>query len=112
MCRYNANVNLFGIATIVAEFLPGGGVLPYWRVDPVSLIPGLEPQGQVIQVFNLFFLAYIVYFMVKEVADLKKRGWSYWNDYWSWGEWSIIAAALAATGLFVYREFLTWVSRL
>ena len=24
---YNANVNLFGIATIVAEFIPGGGNL-------------------------------------------------------------------------------------
>ena len=34
---YNANVNLFGIVTMVAEFLPGGGVLPHWRVDPVRL---------------------------------------------------------------------------
>ena len=27
---YNANVNLFGIATIVAEFIPGGGNLLYY----------------------------------------------------------------------------------
>jgi len=27
---YNAQVNLFAICTFAAEFLPGGGIIPYW----------------------------------------------------------------------------------
>ena len=33
---YNAQVNMFGVVKIVAELI-GGGVLPYYRVDVISL---------------------------------------------------------------------------
>ena len=108
--RYNANINLFGITTIIAEFLPGGGILPYWRVDPVRLFPYLQPSGRLIAMCEVIFVAYIVFFIVKEASDLKKRGWKYWNDYWSWGEWSIICMAIVAIALRVYMFFLTAVS--
>ena len=32
---YNVNINVFVVATIVAEFIPGGGIRPYTRIDPI-----------------------------------------------------------------------------
>ncbi len=40
-------MNLFGICTIVAEFVPGGGILPYWRIEPVRLFQS-GPDGSFI----------------------------------------------------------------
>jgi len=38
MSLYNPNVNLFVFVTILAEFLPTGGVFPSARVEPLSLL--------------------------------------------------------------------------
>jgi hypothetical protein len=35
---YNPNVNLFVFATILAEFIPTGGVYPTARFEPLSLL--------------------------------------------------------------------------
>lgn len=35
---YNANVNLFCVAKLVAEFLPTGGVLPTFSLRTIKLI--------------------------------------------------------------------------
>lgn len=35
---YNPNVNLFAFVTILAEFLPAGGVYPSARIEPLSLL--------------------------------------------------------------------------
>ena len=40
---YNANVNLFGIATIVAEFIPGGGNLLYYFLQLLLFIAFFLP---------------------------------------------------------------------
>jgi polycystin 1L2 len=37
MSLYNPNVNLFIFVTILAEFLPTGGVHPSARIEPLSL---------------------------------------------------------------------------
>ena len=50
---YNAQINLFGIVTIVAEFLPGGGIKPYWRIEPVRLLHHHESLGSFIMVHIL-----------------------------------------------------------
>ena len=104
---YNANVNLFGIVTIIAEFIPGGGILPFWRIEPVRLLHHHEPSGKFIMYCEIFFVLYIFYFTIKEIIEMKRRKMAYWHDYWSWGEWSIIIAAFVALGLYIHRYFLT-----
>jgi polycystin 1L2 len=39
---YNPNVNLFVFVTILAEFMPTGGIYPSARVEPVSLLNNYE----------------------------------------------------------------------
>ena len=35
---YNVHVNLFAVATIAAEWIPGGGIRTYSRIDPIRLV--------------------------------------------------------------------------
>ena len=43
---YNPQVNLFGIATVVAEFVPGGGIKPYQRFEIIRLLHHYEDTGE------------------------------------------------------------------
>ena len=52
---YNAGINLFGICTIVAEFIPGGGIKPYYRIEPVRLLHYHESSGTFFLVRKPFF---------------------------------------------------------
>lgn len=35
---YNVNINLFAVATLAAEWIPGGGIRTFTRIDPIRLI--------------------------------------------------------------------------
>lgn len=53
-------VNLFGIATIMAEFHPGGGIKPYWRFDSS---PFIRNSG------GTYFQKRVEYLKIKGVAS-------------------------------------------
>ena len=87
---YNANVNLFGIATIVAEFIPGGGIMPYWRFDPVRLLHQHDPLGSFILFCEILFILYILFFTYKFIREVKTEGCSFFHTYWSIADVAII----------------------
>lgn len=45
MSLYNPNINLFIFVTILAEFLPSGGVYPSARIEPLSLIDNYQGRN-------------------------------------------------------------------
>ena len=58
---YNANVNLFGIATIVAEFIPGGGNLLHFYCNYYIFTAII---AFLLQLFvNIFFVMMLVFIM-------------------------------------------------
>ena len=99
---YNANVNLFGIATIVAEFIPGGGIMPFWRFDPVRLLHYHEPVGGFILLCEMLFVCYILYFTYKFILEVKRKGCSYF-DYWSIADMTIIFGSFCSFAIYGYR---------
>ena len=105
---YNANVNLFGVATLVAEFIPGGGIKPFYRIDPVNLLREHDPDGWIYTVALLLYAIFIVYYTMKELVLIKQRGIvNYFHDYWSWGEWTILIAGYISAALYLWKMFLT-----
>ena len=105
---YNANINLFGVATLVAEFIPGGGIKPFFRIDPVNLLRQHDPDGGFNTFALLLFGIFIIYYTIKELMELKRRGmFDYFQDYWSWGEWTIIFAGYGSAGVYLSKFFLT-----
>lgn len=83
-------MNLFGIVTIVAEFLPGGGIFPYWRIDPVRLLRHHDKAGGFILFCEIVFCFYLIYFIYKEAKMMYKLRRNYFKSYWSLAEWTII----------------------
>ena len=104
---YNANTNLFGIATIVAEFIPGGGILPYWRFDPVRLLHGHEKNGPFVMFCQILFICYILFFTYQFIRDVKTQGCSYFHTYWSIADVSIILTSFLCFFVYGYRYILT-----
>ena len=93
----------------MAEFLPGGGIKPYWRIEPVRLLHYHEKQGFfmmvdnhvcvwfafylhhfLIQIFEIIFVIYIVYFIINELVKMKQQKRKYWKNYWALAEWGLI----------------------
>ena len=104
---YNPQVNLFGISTIAAEFLPGGGIKPYYRFEIVRLLHHHEKAGQFTMVCEVVFAIYIFYYLFKQFLLMKKHGKAYFTTYWTLADWSILILAGVAFFFYVFRYMLT-----
>merc|ERR1711936_1100892 len=104
---YNVNINLFVVATIAAEWIPGGGIRTYTRFDPIRLIQILDGYGYVVYGAKALFLLFIVYFFLREVKNVITKKWQYWESYWSYVEWFIILVSISAIGFYFYKKILT-----
>jgi hypothetical protein len=102
---YNPNINLIMVSTILVEFLPSGTLFTSARFDPLNLF---GESGQTIFSFKILceivFMGFIVYFLIIEVKNFLNKGLkSYWSEFWSYLEWSIIATAFISFGMFLIR---------
>ncbi len=70
---YNAQVNMFGVVTCVAEFV-GGGVRPWFRVEAIRLFANLDGFGLVTKIAEILFAVTIFYYIVNVVITLKDEG--------------------------------------
>lgn len=104
---YNAQVNLFGVVTILAEFQPGGGVIPNFRIDVVRLMRYHQGFGLFVILCELTYVAFILYFTVREFKTAKQSGKEYFNSYWNWAEMLVIFFSYVGMWLYVTRMLLT-----
>ncbi len=104
---YNAQVNLFGIVSCVVEFQPGGGIIPNFRVDVVRLMRYHQGFGFFIILCELTYVAFIVFFTIREFKNWRNQGKAYFKSYWNWAEVIIISLSYAAMVLYIYRIVLT-----
>ena len=92
--------------TLVAEFIPGGGILPYARIDVIRLLHHHEASGTFIMVMEICFVFYILYFIFGQFAEMKKYRKKYWKSYWALAEWTVILLAIIGGVLYAYRSRL------
>jgi len=105
---YNAQINLFGIVTYVAEFLESAGVFPQYRVEPVNLL-SYYTGAMAFQIFcEVVYLIFIVVFIVKETRTCIRLGYrNYFSMFWTWVEIAIIGMSIGATVIYFYRMILS-----
>ncbi|XP_030841939.1 polycystic kidney disease protein 1-like 2 [Strongylocentrotus purpuratus] len=105
---FNAQVNLFGVIDLVAEFLPTGGVETFYRIDIIRLFTYSNGFGAVRLACEILFLGFIVFFIVREINNMRRTGVKkYFKDFWNMAEWIIIACAIGATVVYFYRKYVT-----
>lgn len=67
------------MVTIVAEFQPGGGVVPNHRIDVVRLIRYHQGFGLFVILCELAYVGFIVYFNIREIKRWKEEGRDYFK---------------------------------
>ncbi|XP_054719265.1 polycystic kidney disease 2-like 2 protein [Uloborus diversus] len=104
---YNAQVNLFGVMTIVAEFLPGGGVVPFYRLEVIRLMRYHQGFGAFVLACELGYVIYTLYFLVREFKKFRLEGRDYFKSYWNWAEVIVISLSISAIVFYSYRMLVT-----
>ncbi|KAK6749762.1 hypothetical protein RB195_002020 [Necator americanus] len=80
---FNANVNLFCIASLLLELPASGGVLPSYRFSAFDLMRYLGTAGTVMIVFEGILCGFIAYYIILEFMELFRVRLGYFFNFWN-----------------------------
>lgn len=104
---YNAQVNLFVVVTIVAEFLPGGGITPYYSIDPIKLLQYYKGDGFLELGCQIGFLIFTLYYTICGFISICKQGTKYFSEYWNLVDVANLLASYSIIGVQIYKLIVT-----
>lgn len=105
---YNAQVNLFVVVTVLAEFLPGGGIVPYYHIDPIKLLHYHTGSGLLQLACQIGFIIFTIYYSVCTLTDSCKQGRKYFSEYWNMVEIANLMSAYSIIGVEIYKMIITF----
>ncbi|XP_064093787.1 uncharacterized protein LOC135206294 [Macrobrachium nipponense] len=100
---YNAGVNLFGTGLLMAEYTPGGGIMPTHRFEGIRLLNHHSNFGAFVIVCEVVFILFIIFYTVREIRAMYTLGRAYFKNYWSFAEIAIIVASYAMMVIYGLR---------
>ncbi|KAM4875886.1 polycystin-2-like protein 2 isoform 3-T4 [Thomomys bottae] len=83
---YNANVNLFCIIRLVAEFPATGGILTSWQLYSVKLLRYVSYYDYFIASCEITFCIFLFVFTTQELKKMKEFKSDYFKSIWNWLE--------------------------
>nr|KAF6481496.1 polycystin 2 like 2, transient receptor potential cation channel [Molossus molossus] len=83
---YNANVNLFCIIRLVAEFPATGGILTSWQFYSVKLLRYVSSYDYFIACCEITFFILFIVFTIQEGIKIKEFKSAYFKSIWNWLE--------------------------
>ncbi|KAG0419460.1 hypothetical protein HPB47_004076 [Ixodes persulcatus] len=104
---YNAQVNLFGVVTMIAEFHPGGGLVPNVRIDAIRLMRYHQGFGLFVLICELVFVGFVIYFTVHEMKTFLNLRMDYFRSYWNLAELVALGLSYAAMFFYISRMVVT-----
>ncbi|ESO89018.1 hypothetical protein LOTGIDRAFT_228960 [Lottia gigantea] len=104
---YNAQINLFAIATIVAEFDSAGGVTTSHRFEPALLLPYMSSVMLFQIACEVIYLIFTAWFIIRALKAFYKERFGYFTQFWNIIELGIISASLGAVIIYFYRLYVT-----
>ena len=103
---YNAQVNMFGVVKIIGEFV-GGGVLPFYRVDVLTLTRQWNFAGYVVFACEVIFILSTLYYIINSLGILKELGArEFFKAAWNVVDVFTILLSLLAIGLWVIKTLV------
>ncbi|CAF4101680.1 unnamed protein product, partial [Adineta steineri] len=97
---YNPNVQLLIAVTLLAEFLPTGGVYTTARFEPINFYTFTSILQLVCTILYIFF---IIYFIIIEIRLLFELRLKYFYQFWSIIQLGIIGCSLGSIGVYFWR---------
>ena len=106
---YNANVNLFSYVTYLLEFTTVGNIEPYPVVQTFRLYDYTSDEDiaaiAITGAYVLFVLT-LLYFVIREIDDMKRSGKKYLLSVSNWLEVCIIVTSIAVLFAYMVRKVL------
>lgn len=102
---YNPSINLFSVSTLLAEFLPSGGVSTTFRFEPCNLLPYMNSALLFQIICEIVYFAFTVFFVVKEIRYIIKQKKEYFFQFWNLVDLGICAMSVTAIVVYFYRLF-------
>ncbi|XP_030046524.1 polycystin-2 [Microcaecilia unicolor] len=101
---YNANINLFCIVRLLAEFPATGGVVPSWQFQTVKLIPYMSTFDFFLVACQIIFCFFVLYYIVEEILEIRINQLYYFRSLWNCLDVIIIVLSVVAIGLYTYKS--------
>ncbi|XP_023559096.1 polycystic kidney disease 2-like 2 protein isoform X1 [Octodon degus] len=99
---YNANVNLFCIIRLVAEFPATGGILTSWQFYSLKLLRYVSYYDYFIASCEIVFCIFLVVFTTQEIKKIKELKFAYFKSIWNWLE--LLLLLLCFVTVFFYAN--------
>ncbi|KAM5169608.1 polycystin-2-like protein 2 isoform 2-T2 [Callospermophilus lateralis] len=99
---YNANVNLFCIIRLVAEFPATGGILTSWQFYSVKLLRYVSYYDYFIASCEVTFCIFLVVFTTQEIKKIKEFKSAYLKSIWNWLELLLLVLCFTAVSFNIY----------
>ncbi|PAA56728.1 hypothetical protein BOX15_Mlig009305g2 [Macrostomum lignano] len=100
---YNANINLFCVIKLIAEFPATGGGFTSWEFRTVKLLRYVEPIDYFVLACECIFMLFICYYIVEEIIEIKRHKLAYFSSFWNWLDIVVIVIALVCAAFNIYR---------
>lgn len=101
---YNANINMFCIVKLVAEFLPTGGITTSHNIMVQKLLRYVSTEDNILRGFEVALIVFVVYYIVVEAVEMMVFKMSYFLQYWNMLDNLTMFMILGGAGISIYRE--------
>ncbi|XP_031529098.2 polycystin-2-like protein 2 isoform X1 [Vicugna pacos] len=99
---YNANVNLFCIIRLVAEFPATGGIITSWQFYSVKLLRYVSYYDYFIAACEIAFCIFLFVFTIQELQKIKEFKSAYFKSIWNWLELLLLVLCFVAVFFNLY----------
>lgn len=104
---YNAQANLFGVISIIAELFPTGGLIPSFSFDVIRLLRYHQNFGVFILISELVALLAVFAYTYREAKLILRLGKTYFSGLWNLVEIFNLLMSYAAIAVYACRHWLT-----
>ncbi|XP_051884649.1 polycystic kidney disease protein 1-like 2 [Pristis pectinata] len=103
---YNANVNLFCIATLILESNAAGAFFTHADLQSIRLYQYTDGLHIFVVAAEVAYFIFLIYYMVIQSKLLKEQKWNYFQSKWNLLEAAIIMISWSALSIFIKRTVL------
>ena len=108
LVTFQPSTNLFAFTRYTFESLPTGGVMPSYRIDPISFYGSSNSVNQAIFIGCYVLIVLILIFSIyTEIRELRKLGVKYFKDVWNVIELAFISFTIATIVIFFFKSEYT-----
>uniref|UniRef100_A0A8C0K4K9 Polycystin-2-like protein 2 n=1 Tax=Canis lupus dingo TaxID=286419 RepID=A0A8C0K4K9_CANLU len=99
---YNANVNLFCIIRLAAEFPATGGIITSWQFYSVKLLRYVSYYDYIIASCEITFCIFLIVFTTQEAQKIREFKSAYFKSVWNWLELLLLVLCFVTVTFNIY----------